>query len=66
MDEELPLLTEELTLLEFSDGIEIELDEKFLVLVDVELFREDPDALENDLDEVPEFDDLLTGFILLL
>ena len=66
MDEELPLLTEELTLLEFSDGLEIELDEKFLVLVDVELLREDPDALENDLDEVPEFDDLLTGFILLL
>ena len=66
MDEELPLLTEELTLLEFSDGLEIELDEKFLVLVDVELLREDPDALENDLDEVPEFDELLTGFILLL
>ena len=57
-DDELPLPIEELPPLEPRVGLEIELDEKFLDGVDVELLIDELPGFEYDLVETPEPEDL--------
>ena len=57
-DDELPLPIEELPPLEPRVGLEIELDEKFLDGVDVELFIDELPGFAYDLVETPEPEDL--------